>query len=141
MLNPRDPFRHQNLALALLESGRLTDAITEYESTIQTISDPTIQARTYEKIATIYDELGDYPKVRDNYRLALQANPTLGPDMLHRISQYTAGAPSGPRYLQLGMLLQELGKLPEARVTYQQALKLDPTLTEAKKSLDALGNR
>ena len=141
MLNPRDPFRHQNLALALLESGRLTDAIAEYESTIRTISDPTIQARSYEKIATIYDELGDYPKVRDNYQLALQANPTLGPDMLHRISQYAAGWPSGPRYLQLGMLLQELGKLPEARVAYQQALKLDPTLTEAKASLDALGNR
>ena len=39
------------------------------------------------------------------------------------------------------MLLQELGKLPEARVAYQQALKLDPTLTEAKASLNALGNR
>lgn len=125
MLNPRDPFRHQNLALALLESGRLTDAIAEYESTIQTISDPTIQARTYEKIATICDELGDYPKVRDNYRLALQANPMLGPDMLYRISQYAAGSPSGPRYLQVGILLQELGKLPQARAAYQQALKLD----------------
>jgi hypothetical protein len=38
------------------------------------------------------------------------------------------------------MLQQELGKLPEARLAYQQALKLDPTLTAAKASLEALEN-
>jgi hypothetical protein len=137
--DPGNPFRHQNLALALLESGRLTDAITEYESTIRVTSDPTMQARSYEKVATIYDDLGDYRKVRDNYRMALQANPTLGPDMIHRISLYAAQSPTGPRYLQLGILLQELGKLPESRVAYKQALTLDPTLTEARASLDTLG--
>ena len=138
--DPGNPFRHQNLALALLESGQLTDAIAEYESTIRTTSDPTMQARSYEKVATIYDDLGDYRKVRDNYRMALQANPTLGPDMIHRISVYAAQSPTGPRYLQLGILLQELGKLPEARVAYEQALTLDPTLTEARASLNALGS-
>jgi hypothetical protein len=55
-----------------------------------------------------------------------------------RISLYAAQLPSGPRYLQLGILLQELGKLPESRVAYRQALTLDPTLTEARTSLDAL---
>jgi len=137
-LNPGDPFRHVNLAAAFLESQRLPDAIAEYESTIKVTSDPTIQARCYESIAALYDELGDYPKVRDNYRLALQADPTQGPGMVERISQDAAAAPSAPRYLQLGMLLQEIGKFPEARVAYQQALKLDPTLAEAKASLAAL---
>ena len=136
---PGDPFRHQNLAIALLECGRLTDAIAEYESIIPLTSDPTTQARCYERIATTYDQLGDYQKVRDNYRLALQANPALGPDMIRRIARYAAQSPSGPRYLQLGILLQESGKLPEARIAYQQALTLDPTLTEARTSLDALG--
>jgi tetratricopeptide (TPR) repeat protein len=137
-INPGDPFRHVNLASALLESKRLTDAIAEYKSTIQVTSDPTIQARCYESIATIYDEVGDYAKVRDNYRLALQADPAQGPGMIDRISQYAAGAPSAPRYLQLGMLLQEIGKLHEATVAYQQALELDPALAEAKESLAAL---
>ena len=49
-----------------------------------------------------------------------------------------AGVPSAPRYLQLAILLQEMGKLSEARVAYQQALDVDPTLTEARASLDAL---
>jgi protein O-mannosyl-transferase len=139
-LNPRDPFRHINLAAALLESERPTDAIAEYESTIKVTSDPTIQARCYESIATLYDQLGDYAKVRENYRLALQSDPTQAPGMVERISQDAEGSQSAPRYLQLGMLLQALGKWSEARAAYQQALKLDPTLKEAKASLEALGN-
>ena len=140
-LNPGDPFRHVNLAAALLESDRPTDAIREYESTIKATSDPAIQARCYESIATIYDELGVYPEVRDSYRLALQADPTQGPAMIDRISQQTNLSPSAPNYLQLGTLLEELGKFSQARAAYQQALKLDPSLTEAKTSLQALGNR
>jgi protein O-mannosyl-transferase len=137
-LNPRDPFRHVNLAAALLESGRRAEAIGEYESTIQVAADTTVQARCYESIATIYDELGDYAKVRENYRLALQADPQQAPGMIDRTSQDVAGAPSGAGYLQLGMLLQEIGKFPEAHAAYEQALKLDPTLEEARKSLAAL---
>jgi tetratricopeptide (TPR) repeat protein len=127
-----------NLAAALLESERPTDAIAQYESTIQVTGDPTIKARCYESIATIYDELGEYAKVRENYRLALQAESKQGPDMIDRISHDAAGSPSAARYLQLGMLLQEMGKLSEARIAYQQALDLDSTLTEARASLDAL---
>jgi tetratricopeptide (TPR) repeat protein len=137
-LNPEDPFRHVNLAAALLESERPTDAIAEYESTIQVTADPIIKARCYESIATIYDEIGEYAKVRENYRLALQADPSQGPAMVERISQDAGGVPSAPRYLQMAMLLQEMGKLSEARIAYKQALDDDPTLTEAQASLHAL---
>jgi tetratricopeptide (TPR) repeat protein len=137
-LNPSDPFRHVNLAAALIESDRPTDAIGEYESTVRVTSDPVIQARCYESIATIYGQLGDYSKVRDNYRLALEADPKQGPGMVERISQNAAGSPAASLYLQLGILLEECGKLSEARGAYQQALKLDPSLAEAKESLHAL---
>jgi len=137
-LNPGDPFRHVNLAAALVESDRLSDAIVQYESTIKVSSNPTIQARCYESIAAISDELGDFAKVRDNYRLALQADATQASDMLDRVSHDTASSPTAPHYLQLGMLLQEAGKLDEARSAYEQALKLDPSLTTAKESLDAM---
>jgi tetratricopeptide (TPR) repeat protein len=139
-LNPGDPFRHVNLAAAFLESGRLKEAIAEYECTIKVTSDRGIQSRCYESVATIFDLIGDYSKVRDNYRLALQADPTQVSGMIARISQDIARSPSAPRYLQLGMLMEEIGKLSEARRAYQQALKLDPTLEDAKSSLDALGS-
>lgn len=137
-LNPRDPFRHVNLAAALFESDHLSDAIAQYESTIEVSSNPTLQARCYESIAAISDELGAFAKVRDNYRLALQADPGQAADMIARVSQEAVTSPSAPNYLQLGMLLQEVGKLDEARTAYMNALKLDPSLTIAKESLDAL---
>jgi tetratricopeptide (TPR) repeat protein len=99
----------------------------------------TIKARSYESLATIYDDLGDYSQVRENYRQALKTDPEQGPGMIQRMSEFAADDPSGPHYLQLGVLLQEAGHLPEARSAYEQALKLDPTLDEAKQSLDALG--
>lgn len=137
-LNPRDPFRHVNLAAALVESDRLTDAIAQYQFTIKVSSNPVIQARCYESIAAIYDELGDFAKVHDNYRLALQADPAQASGMIDRVSQDVADSPSAPHYLQLGILLQEVGKLDEARGAYDQALKLDPSLLIAKQSSDAL---
>jgi tetratricopeptide (TPR) repeat protein len=79
--------------------------------------------------------------VRENYRLALQADASQGPAMVERISQDAGGVPSAPHYLQLAILLQEMGKLSEARVAYKQALNLDPTLNEARASLDALKSR
>jgi Flp pilus assembly protein TadD len=36
------------------------------------------------------------------------------------------------------MLLEVSGRFPEARAAYQKALDLDPTLTEARRSLEAV---
>ncbi len=148
--NPNDPTRHVNLGMELAEVGRLQDAIVEYQKAIEVASGirvyqdwkdvavRTTKARSYESLATIYDELGDYSQVRESYRQALKADPEEGPGMIQRISEYAAGDPSGPHYLQLGVLLQETGHLPEARDAYEQALTLDPTLQEAKQSLGTL---
>jgi len=136
--NPGDPNRHVILAADLLTVKRPQEAIGEYEAAIQTTPDHTVQARCYESIATIDAELGDFSGVRENYRLALEANADDGEGMIDRISQTAASAPSGAVYLQLGVLLEELHKVPEARAAYEQALKLEPTLAAARQSLDAL---
>jgi tetratricopeptide (TPR) repeat protein len=148
--NPSDPTRHANLGKELIAVGRWQDALVEYQKAIQVVSNVsiypewkdravrTIQARCYESLATIYDELGDYPKMRESYRQALKIDPQQGSDMVERITYYAESGPSGKRYLQLAVLLQELGKLPEARAAYEQALELDSSLEEAKESLNAL---
>jgi tetratricopeptide (TPR) repeat protein len=79
-----------------------------------------------------------YPEVRESYQQALNVTPQRSADMVQWLTQSVAAQPSPPRYVQLGILLQETGKLSEARAAYEQALKLDPTLVEAKQSLDAL---
>jgi tetratricopeptide (TPR) repeat protein len=137
-LIPESPDRHGNLAVDLVQCGRLQDAIREYETGISLASDITMKSHFYESLAAVYDAFGDYGKVRESYQQALQVNPQRTAEMVQWLSQSVTTQSSAPRYVQLGILLQETGKLPEARVAYQQALKLDPTLAEAKESLHAL---
>jgi tetratricopeptide (TPR) repeat protein len=135
--SPVDPIKHANLGAALAQSGRLQDAVAEYQAAIPLTSDFKLQVHFYESLATLYDALADYSKVRQTYRQALQIAPQQGSKMIQRLSQDVATESSGPRYLQLGLLLQEAGKSSEARSAFQQALRLDPTLDQALQAENA----
>lgn len=139
-LIPADPVRHGNLAVALVQCDRLQDSIPEYETAISLASDPAMQSHYYESLAAVYDALEDYPKVRESYQHALKVTPQRNSDMVQWLTQSVAAQPSPPRYVQLGILLQETGRLSEARAAYEQALKLDPTLNAATESLHALAS-
>jgi tetratricopeptide (TPR) repeat protein len=139
-LLPADSVRHGNLAVDLVQCNRLQDAIPEYETAISLTQEPAVQSHYYESLAAVYDALEDYAKVRSNYRQALKVTPQRSADMVQWLTESVAAKPSAPRYVELGILLQETGKLPEARAAYEQALKLNPKLIEAKQSLDVLAS-
>jgi tetratricopeptide (TPR) repeat protein len=136
-INPGDPIKHANLGAALAQSGRVQEAIGEYQAAIPLTSDLTLQIRFYESLATLYDVLGDYAKVRESYRQALQIAPHQSAEMIQRLSQDVATESSGPRYLQLGLLLQEADRPSEARAAFEQAQRLDATLQQAEQALNA----
>jgi len=138
-MQSKDPDRRIDLAEDLAECGRLQDAVAEYEAAIQLTTNPEKQARSYESLAILQGELGEYSKVRESYHEALITDPQLSEDMIRNLSRAFAANPSVGGYLSLGMFLEAAGRLSEARAAYQQALELDPTLAEAKKSLNALG--
>jgi hypothetical protein len=137
-LLPTDSVRHGNLAVDLVQRNRLQDAIPEYETAISLSREPAVQSHYYESLAAVYDALEDYAKVRSNYQQALKVSPERTADMVQWLTQSVAAKPSAPRYVELGILLQETGKLSEARAAYEQALKLDPKLIVANEYLDAL---
>jgi tetratricopeptide (TPR) repeat protein len=137
-LLPADPVRHGNLAVGLVQCDRLQDAIPEYETAISLTSDPAMQSHFYESLAAVYDALGDYGEVRESYQQALKVTPQRSAEMTDWLTQSVAAQPSPARYVQLGILLQETGKVPEARAAYEQALKLDPNQTEPKEFLNNL---
>jgi tetratricopeptide (TPR) repeat protein len=137
-MQSKDPLRRIDLAEDLAECDRIPEAIAEYEAAIQLTSDPEKQARSYQSLAILYGELGEYSKVRESYRQALRIDPQLGEEMIRTLSKSFATDPSAAGYLSLGMLLEADGRLPEARAAYQRALRLDPALAEAQQSLDAI---
>jgi tetratricopeptide (TPR) repeat protein len=132
-IDPRNPTRRTNLGSGLAQSGRYQDAVREYETAISLTSDSEVRIRCYETIALLYGLLGDYPRVRETYRQALQLDPAQASQIEQRLSQQAADENSGPAYLQLGLFLDETGKPSEARSAFAQALKLDPALDEAKR--------
>jgi len=59
-------------------------------------------------------------------------------ERIQQLAQSALAAPSAAAYLQLGELQQAAEHIPEARASYQQALKLDPRTAEARHALDTL---
>ncbi len=139
-LQPHDPASRVNLASALAESGRLQDAIEQYAVAAQLSSDPIVQARVYESLASLYSAVGDYSKVRESYQDALRVDPQRSQEMVSHLSQSAAVQPEAAIYMQLGVLLELTGEASQARDAFEQALKLDPSLAEARQSLDAMGS-
>jgi hypothetical protein len=137
-LSPRDPVRHINLAVDFAECGQLHEAVGEYVTALQLTSDSPTRAHAYESLAALYAALGDYANVRESYRQALQADPQQADAMLSHVSESIVYQPTGESYLQLGLLQEQAGHPSEALLAYEQALKLDPGLREARESLDAL---
>ena len=149
--NPGDPTRHVNLGSELATAGRLQEAIVEYQKAIEVASGirvyagfkdvavRTTKVRSYESLASIYDELGDYASVRECYGEALKTDAAAAPAMIERMSASATEDPSGSSYLQLGILFEEAGRLQEARAAYEQALKVEPSFDPAKQALKALG--
>jgi len=144
-IKPEDPAVHLNLAGALAMSNRNRDAIQEYEFVIPRLSNPNMQLSAYETLGRLYAAIGNYAKARASYQEALRINPqgSSARDGLAQVDfsdalRNAAESPSGANYLRVGQLLQQQGRTEEARAAYEQALKLDPKLSDARKALDAL---
>lgn len=144
-IRPLDPSSHLNLAGIYAQTGRTQDAIAEYETALPRLSNPSMLVVGYGTLGRLYSQIGNYAKARASYQQALRINPQdaaasagLAKVEMSNAIRDTAESPSGENYLRLGQLLQQTGRVPEARAAYEQALQLSPKLTEAKKALDSL---
>jgi tetratricopeptide (TPR) repeat protein len=137
-MQPRDPKRHADLAEDLAECDRLPESIAEYETTIHLTSDSVERARSYQSLAILYGEMGEYAEAGESYRKTLQADPQVGQEILRTLSEQVAQAHTSQGYLVLGIFLQVAGRNADARAAYEEALTLEPTLEAAKQSLNAL---
>ncbi len=144
-IRPQDPVSHLNLGGALEMTGRTRDAIAEFEAAIPLASKPHSLVVAYEALGRLYGRLGNYAQARASYQQALHLDPERASakeglakidfsDALRNASESS----SGEHFLRLGQLLQQQGRIVQARSAYEQALKLDPKLAPAKQALDSL---
>jgi len=144
-LRPADPAAHLNLGGDLALSDRPREAIAQYEAAIGLTSDPAMRIEAYEILGRLYSQIGQYTKARVSFEQALKINPQqakassgLAKVELSDAIRQVADAPSPEKYFRLGQVFQQNGRMVEAQAAYKQALKLNPKLTAARESLDAL---
>jgi tetratricopeptide (TPR) repeat protein len=144
-IRPLDPSSHLNLAGIYATSGRTQDAISEYETALPRVSDPSLLVVAYGTLGKLYSRVGNYSKAGASYQQALRINSEdaaasegLAKVEMSDAMRNVAESPSGENYFRMGQVLQEAGRTPEARAAYRQALRLNPKLGDAKKALDSL---
>jgi protein O-mannosyl-transferase len=153
-INPHDPMSRSNLGTYLQNHGRITEAISQYQSAIALTSDPGLLAHTYANLGEAQRVLGLDEMAQQSFEEALRLNPKqsdawLGMglqgqkqgrlneairDFSHAVELY----PTGEGYLDLGRSLQQAGRGSEALEAYRQALILAPDLADAQRAMDAL---
>jgi tetratricopeptide (TPR) repeat protein len=147
-LKPSDPGGYLNLAGDLALSDHPRDAVQEYETALPLVSDSNMRLDTYETLGRLYSELGEYSEARASYQQVLRINPQhanardgLAKVELSEAIRNVAESPSGATYLRLGQILQQEGRGPQAQAAYEQALELNPKLTEAQEALKTLSGQ
>lgn len=134
-----------NIAAILQSRGAVREAASEYAAAIKIASgnpnnrdNAKPMATALANLGTLYSVNGNYEKARENYRQALRINPTALDDLIAKFYKFAGTQPAGKKYLWLAEMLEESHRTKEARTAYEEALSLDPTLVEARASLQRL---
>jgi tetratricopeptide (TPR) repeat protein len=113
--NPDAYVAHNNLGNALLGTGRLPEAMEQYELALQIKPD---LADTHYNLGNALLQMGRLPEAMEQYEQALRLKP-----------DYVLA------YNNLGDALQQAERLPEAMEQYEQALRLKPEDAETHYNL------
>jgi tetratricopeptide (TPR) repeat protein len=76
-INPKDPGTHLNLGATYASFGRNQEAIAQYRTALPMIRDTKILAQAYQALGALSVRVGDFPRARDDYKHALDLDPSL----------------------------------------------------------------
>ncbi len=144
--DPKNPLAYYFLGLLHRSDGYLPTALWEFQRALQL---DTSNAAVYAEIANTYQLMGRLPEAEEWYRAAISVAPdeagfrlllaqfygdvVLKPERaLVAATETVALAPDDPVARELlGWAQYLVGSLPEARISLEHALQLDPTFARA----------
>jgi tetratricopeptide (TPR) repeat protein len=142
-------FGHNNLGLALLQKGKVDEAIAHYQKALQIKPD---YAEAHYNLGLALFQKGSVDEAIFHYHKALQITPdfaeahnNLGNALLQKgnvdeaIAHYQRALQIKPDYAEahynLGLTLLQKGKVDEAIAHYQKALQIKPDFAETDNNL------
>jgi tetratricopeptide (TPR) repeat protein len=146
---PNNPRAHANLGTALLQTGRVAEAIGHFEQALRLKPD---DAEAHYNLGNALERLGRTPEAIAHYEQALRIKPdlamahsNLGATLMGQgrlqeaIGHYEQALRINPGLAMtqnnLGNALEKLGRTPEAMAHYKQALRIKPDFVQAQSSL------
>jgi len=113
--NPNAWLAHNNLGAALVQAGRLEDALAQYEQALRIKPD---YATAHNNLGVALRQTGRIQEAIRHYELALRINPDMA-----------------DAHNNLGFALARLGRVKEAIEQYDQALRIEPYQAEVHHNL------
>jgi tetratricopeptide (TPR) repeat protein len=155
-IDSQDALGHINLGFCRETQGNLQEAIQEYQTALQVARSNFLKRRALINLGGAYRASRQFALARSYYNECLKLDPgdqdarkglarvdkeekmpSLD-ETIAALSRAAAEHPDAKLYLQLGNLQRAWGRVPEALISYQSALSLDPNLAEARAALEAL---
>jgi Tfp pilus assembly protein PilF len=116
--DPKNPLRHDAVAVLYLQLGRIAEAEAEYRESLRLNPD---SAPTHYNIGLVFSAQGKYQQAAAEFQNAIGLDPT------------HAGA-----HNNLGAMLHAFGRIDEAAAEYRRAIALKPENGEAHNNLARL---
>jgi tetratricopeptide (TPR) repeat protein len=155
-LEPDDPVSELNLGIYAQEHGDLQQAVARYDLVLQLATDTDLRATAYANLGTVYFALHDFDRAQRHFDAAIQlrrvfpivlldmgliaqnaaTKATSGNNDWNRAAnyfeQYVSADPTDVGYLLLANALQQSNRGSEAKLAYQQALKLSNDIDQTR---------
>jgi protein O-mannosyl-transferase len=153
-INPRDPLSRGNLGTYAQSHGRFQEAAEQYRTALTLTSDHGLLAQNHANLGAALRAMGQDGLARNSFEESLRNNPNqvnawLGLGLLAQedgkfqeaifdLSRSVELEPTGHGYLLLGRVMVQANRRAEALAAYQQALKIDPEMNEARQAEEDL---
>jgi protein O-mannosyl-transferase len=147
---PKDSLGHLDVGFCEQVRGRFQEAIDQYEIALQTARTKRLKSRAYLNLGAAYDDQGVFDRARQYFERGAAIAPqdpqiqralakVEAEQTVVSLSRSVATDPTATAYMQMGRLQEELGRIIDARASFENALRLDPQLAQARNALDQLG--
>ncbi len=151
-IRPNDAMAHLNIGAYEQQHGNEQAAIEQYEMVPRLTTDNGLRATALANLGSAYRDLGEAVRAKTNYHAALELNPdcfqaVLGLGLLaqksgnaeeavRQFSRAVLISPTDMGYLLLERSYRASGRVRDAQVAHEQALRISSNIEQAEQNVE-----
>ena len=153
-INAHDPLGHLNICAYEQQHENFMQAIEHCRMVLRFTRDTGLQANAYTNLGGAYRKIGDPSHAKASYEAALGLAPQNSTalmgmgllaqsrgdftEVIREYSQTVTAQPSDVAYLLLARVLEQIGRVKEARAARDEAGRISSDISQAEQNVDRL---